>query len=138
MQKTSMADQCHRIVAGRSRTATGWTSPGPGIIASYLPTWVKYRQRYNKLLIKGIGQFLNGVFPSCDLHNRHTRDLADAADQFLIVRGHGVDSMFGDLYMLACLPLMCTYIFKYSPGPLYSHLHMYRYGYTEALSIWDP
>lgn len=56
-----------------------------------------------KPLIEGIGQFLDGVFPSCDLHNRHTGDLSDAADKFLIVRSHGVDAMFGYLYHISIL-----------------------------------
>ena len=50
------------------------------------------------LLIKRIGQFLNCIFASCDLHNWHTGDLANAADQILIVCSHGINAMLRDLY----------------------------------------
>lgn len=56
-------------------------------------------------LIEGIGQFLDGVFASCDLHNRHTRNLADAASEFLIVCSDSIDTVLRYLYN----PVLATY-----------------------------
>lgn len=93
------------------------------------------------ILIERIGQFLNSVFSSRDLHNRHTGNLTDTTDQILIVRSHGVNTMLRDLYTVH-ISIPCTSsktgMPKNSPSPLYSRLHMYRCGHTEVSSSEDP
>lgn len=48
-------------------------------------------------LIQSIGQLLDGEFAPSNLHDRNTRNLAQAATQILIIGRHNVNSMLGHL-----------------------------------------
>lgn len=48
-------------------------------------------------LVQRVGQLLDRELPSCDLHDRHTRDLAQTTTQILIVGRDDVNAMFRHL-----------------------------------------
>lgn len=58
---------------------------------------ISFSNSKNQGLIQSIGQLLDGEFAPCNLHDGHTRNLAQTATQILIVGRHNVNSMLGHL-----------------------------------------